>query len=253
MARKEKNEPRSVRMLGDLTNRTGLLVSPLADEMRENIEFQPLGTIEEFRQFRGALLREGGVVGTIPRPASLKGAAKQAFGALKGERPLVLLDKLGERLAFERTGTRLYETLLAKHDRDGGFANGPTAAQLSEIRAEELEHFHTLVSVVERLGGDPTAVTPSADAAAVASMGVIKLAADPRVPFADSLQSLLIAELVDVDGWTILRGLAEEADDDELRMFTERAEQEEMQHLARVRSWIKLRTLGDGDGQMRDD
>jgi hypothetical protein len=33
---------------------------------------------------------------------------------LGGKEPIVFLDKLGERAAFERSGTRLYETLIAK-------------------------------------------------------------------------------------------------------------------------------------------
>jgi hypothetical protein len=33
---------------------------------------------------------------------------------LKGESPQILLDKLGERLAFERTGARLYDAFITK-------------------------------------------------------------------------------------------------------------------------------------------
>ena len=50
----------------------------------------------------------------MPVPGNLKGAAKAAVKALKGEKAAVFLDKLGERLAFERTGVRLYEAVLAK-------------------------------------------------------------------------------------------------------------------------------------------
>lgn len=31
---------------------------------------------------------------------------------VKGDSPTILLDKLGERLAFKRTGTRLYDALI---------------------------------------------------------------------------------------------------------------------------------------------
>jgi hypothetical protein len=48
----------------------------------------------------------------VPPPTSMKGMAKSALQALKGEKATVLIDKLAERLAFERTGTRLYETLI---------------------------------------------------------------------------------------------------------------------------------------------
>ena len=39
---------------------------------------------------------------------------KTALNKLTGVSPEMLIDKLGERLAFERTGVRLYEALLAK-------------------------------------------------------------------------------------------------------------------------------------------
>ena len=53
-------------------------------------------------------------MGRCRRPASMKGAAKTVAKALQGEKANVLLDKLGERLAFERTGVRLYDAVLAK-------------------------------------------------------------------------------------------------------------------------------------------
>jgi hypothetical protein len=233
-----------VRVLGDLTNRTGLLLSPLADEMRENASFNPIGSVDEFEAFRGALLAEGGPIGTMPRPATLGDAARQAVDAVTAKHPIVLLDQLAARLAFERSGTRLYETLLAKHDQQGSFDGGPDASQLMQHRDEELEHFHGLVRIVERLGGDPTAVTPSADLAAVASQGVVLVATDPRVGFAESLDAILIAELVDVDGWDLLVDLAEQADDDDLLSFAERARDEEARHLELARSWVKARTFG---------
>jgi rubrerythrin len=254
MARKKKSarskKPKRessgrVRLFGDATNRTGLLVSPLADEMLENTSFVPDTSVQDFESFRGELLAEGGPVGTMPRPASFGDAAKQAVDAVTAKHPLVLLDKLAERLAFERSGTRLYETLLAKHDQEGSFDGGPDANALLQIREEELEHFHQLIATVERLGGDPTAVTPSADLAAVASMGVVQVITDPRVSFAESLDAILIAELVDVDGWELLLELAQAAGDEALVSFAERAREEEERHLDLVRGWIKQRSLGE--------
>jgi hypothetical protein len=44
----------------------------------------------------------------------VKGVAKTGMQKLTGKKPEVLIDKLGARLAFERTGTRLYDALLGK-------------------------------------------------------------------------------------------------------------------------------------------
>jgi rubrerythrin len=246
MARSKDERSQRVRMMGDLTNRTGLLSHADADAMREAARaFTPAGSVAEFRDFRGTLLREGGPVGTIPRPPSFSGAAKQAVAAATGQQPLVLLDKLAERLAFERSGTRLYETLILKFREEGGFDGGPNLEELETIHRDELEHFHTLSQFVEQLGGDPTAVTPSADVAAVASMGIVQLVCDPRVSFGESLEAMLIAELVDHECWKTLRELARSAGNEQLEQFTERAEAAEDMHLSWVRSWVQARTLGE--------
>jgi rubrerythrin len=246
MARSKDEESKRVRMMGDLTNRTGLLSHADADAMREaSRAFTPVGTVDEHRDFRAGLLREGGPVGTIPRPPNFSGAAKQAVAAVTGAQPLVLLDKLAERLAFERSGTRLYETLLLKFKQEGGFEGGPNVEELETIRRDELEHFRTLAEFIEELGGDPTAVTPSADVAAVASMGIVQLVCDPRVSFGESLEAILIAELVDHECWKALRELARESGNERLEQFAERAEAAEDMHLSWVRSWVQARTLGE--------
>jgi len=229
-------------VLGELVDRSGLFASPHVDALREGARaFGPLGSESELDEFRRALLRDREPIGTIPRPTSHGDTARQTADALERSRPLVLLDKLGERLAFERTGTRLYETLIAKHERNGGFEGGPARADIESICAEELEHFRTLVGFVDRLGGDPTAVTPSAALAATASMGIVQVVTDPRTSFGESLEAIRIAELVDHDGWKNLVELAQEAGQDELCRFAQRAQDEEDRHLANVRRWARAR------------
>jgi hypothetical protein len=58
---------------------------------------------------------------------------RAAAKAMKGEKPTLLLDKLGERLAFERSGTRLYEALVSKHDAFGSFSGGPSREDLEHV------------------------------------------------------------------------------------------------------------------------
>lgn len=50
----------------------------------------------------------------VPIPGSTKGMVITGHSKLVGQSPEVLIDKLGERLAFECGGTRLYEALIAK-------------------------------------------------------------------------------------------------------------------------------------------
>ncbi|HYF21309.1 MAG TPA: ferritin Dps family protein, partial [Ramlibacter sp.] len=79
----------------------------------------------------------------------------------------MLIDKLGERLAFERTGVRLYEALILKvATATSGLA--VDGAQLRRIRDEEEAHFRLVGQCLQEIGADPTAMTPCADVIGVA-------------------------------------------------------------------------------------
>jgi rubrerythrin len=234
-----KDSAQEMRVAGDLVNRTGLAAESDAAQMRETaVHFRPKGSVQEFRRFRQEARLDMEPVGTMPPPASLTGVVRDAVRRLGGQKTTVLLDKLGERLAFERTGTRLYETLLEKHESMGSFEGGPTRAQLQRIRDQEAAHFHMLHEKMTELDGDPTAMTPSADLAAVTSQGVVAVISDARTNLAESLEAILVAELADRDGWVRLIELAEQGGQDELARACRQAEREEEEHLANVRSWL---------------
>jgi rubrerythrin len=224
------------------TNRTGIALA------RERAEAMVAGarelgpTSEGDASFFGAVRAEYSAeaepIGTMPPPTSFKGLAKTAMQSISGGQPTLFMDKLGERLAFERTGTRLYEALLSKHDSFGSFAGGPTRAELEKILEEEYEHFRLLLAAIESLSGDPTAVTPSADLSALASQGIGSVIVDPRTTLLQCLEAILIAELTDNEGWEGLVDLAEVAGEEALRESFAQAMEDEHQHLKKVRSWI---------------
>ena len=91
----------------------------------------------------------------------MKGVAATGTAAIKGVNVAVFVDKLGERLGFERTGVRLYDALVTKCRASDALMDGPTSEDLEVIRAEELAHFDLLRDMIESLGADPTALTPS--------------------------------------------------------------------------------------------
>lgn len=237
--RTEKPEDMSTR--GKI-NKTGVGTAPrLAKEMIEGAEKtvpSTMGNGERISRVFRDYIEESEPIGSVPPPTSLKGLVKTAGQAIAGKKPTVLLDRLGERMAFERTGVRLYEGLLDKHDALGGFDGGPSRGDLELFRAEELEHFALLKAWVERLGADPTAMTPSADRAAVESMGLLQVIRDPRMDLAQSLHGILIAELADNDGWEMLIDLATAIDHDEMATAFQRASLEESRHLEAVRQWL---------------
>jgi rubrerythrin len=224
------------------TNLTGIAAAPQrSQEMLTGMdEFPPTsqGSAHNVAQVRIAYAREAEPLGSVPLPTSLKDKMQTAAKAVMGESPVLFMDKLGERLAFERTGTRLYEALVSKYDAFGSFAGGPRREDLEHVRQEEYRHFTMLQSAIEQLGGDPTAVTPSANLHATASHGIKMVIVDPRTTLLQSLEAILVAELADNACWETLVELAQGAGEDELAKQFERARATEQEHLQKVRAWL---------------
>jgi rubrerythrin len=182
------------------------------------------GDERDLAKIRLEYAKQAEPVGTLPEP-------KQS-----GMRA-VLMDKLGERLAFERSGTRLYDALMAKcaADRSGGV---PTK-ELKHIRDEEALHFALVGAAIQSLGGDPTAQTPSADVSGVESMGLMQVLTDPKTTLAQALHAILVAEMVDNAAWDELIELTSQVGDDDLVARFAKAREEEMEHLEKVQAWYK--------------
>jgi ferritin-like protein len=229
-------------------NRTGLDMAPLAkDDMIEYAQVEAGRAADDgdgaFEAVHIAYIEEAERVGSVPVPATMKGMAGTAVGKLKGQKPEVLIDKLGERLAFERAGTRLYEAMLLKCGAVDAANNPVDASQLAHIRDEEEAHFHLVRQALEQLGADPTAMTPCADIAGVQGMGLMQVVTDPRTTIAQALNALLTAELSDNAGWELLIELASNTGHDEIANDFRQALEEEGEHLAMVRGWLREAVL----------
>ncbi len=230
-------------------NRTGAAVHPLETKKLEQAErgvrIDPGRDATGLHRARTSYAVEAPPVGTMPPPANIKGTARALAGALQGEKITVLLDLIGERLAYERSGVRLYEALMVKLPGADMHPGRPTMEALVHLRDQELEHFHLLCRAAERLGGDPTAMTPAADVTAVASAGVIQVLTDPRTTLNQCLKTMLGVELTDVASWELLIQLAEALDQDEIAAEFREAAVHEEQHLIQVRSWVQTSVAGD--------
>lgn len=224
-------------------NRTGMQMSPLHSKaMLETIQGEvapvkgdPLADIGK------SYMSHSAPVGTVPLPGSMKGAVKAAAEKLRSGQPTTLINKLGERLAFERAGVRLYEALIRKCmvKQSGSDLVEVPLERLQKFRNDEEEHFHLLAQAIEKMGADPTAQTPDADVSGVAGMGLVKVIADPRTSVRQSLEAMLMAELVDHAAWHVLIDLARgTALDDMIPRFQD-AEQLEEVHLNQIKEWHK--------------
>ncbi|KQQ50847.1 ferritin Dps family protein [Pseudomonas sp. Leaf127] len=196
------------------------------------------GNAEAYTHARQHAIREADPVGTVPAPDSVKGKLKTTFDKAIGKNPQVLLDKLGERLAFERTGVRLYEAMIAKALAVPE-ANPELVETLREIQAQELEHMHLLHDTIATLGGDPTAVTPCADVAGVKATGVLQVLTDPRTTVSQSMSAILTIELEDNAAWELLIELADKGGHPMIANSFARAFVQEEEHLSRIRSAVR--------------
>jgi rubrerythrin len=230
-------------------NKTGVATNPDgAREMREAAaKFPPTstGTTVADDKVRIEYARECDAdelgYGSVPAPAGFLGKARVLIAGLFGGQPMRMLDKLGERLAFERTGVRLYEALISKHEAFGGFDGGPSRSELMKILNEEHAHFKMLEDVITRLDGDSRAMTPSADLALTVGAGVLKVITDPRTTLRQGLEAIIVAELADREGWNLLIDLAHEAGNADMLELFEQAERIEEQHLVALRRWLAAR------------
>jgi len=243
-------------------NRTGIQMSPMdtadmiagADDIADEIapgsaDVDPLSASSRSSladaQLRGSYALQADSLGSVPVPGTLKGVAKSGMDMLAGRRPQVLIDKLGERLAFERGGVRLYDGLLVKCEALGGDLTMGESAALQRFRDEEAAHFALVVQAIEELGGDPTAQTPCADLVGVESMGLVQAMSDPRTSLLQGLHVMLDAELIDNASWELLVELARSAGHDGIADRFGIAVQQEAVHLHTLKGLVGRLTLVD--------
>lgn len=223
-------------------NRTGIDMSPIhSRQMLQDLDIMPPGQIDrhELQDLERQYISEAEPVGSVPMPGTLKGVLKTTMEKLSGANPEVLINKLGERLAFERTGTRLYDQLILKFQAhlDSSVSPSFSLEELRDFRQDEADHFRLVKQAMEQLGADPTAMTPDADVIGVASQGLMQVLSDPRSSLTQCLEAILTAELSDNAGWVLLITLCNEMKLDDLASEFEEALSQEQYHLMRINEW----------------
>ena len=225
-------------------NRTGIQMSPIDSKAMTDVDPDLMqgdeGDGSPMAELRSAYIMEAGTLGSVPLPGTVSGMVSMGLEMLKGESPQILLDKLGERLAFERTGARLYDALITKCEvmlEDTEISM--TIDDLEDIREDEARHFLMVSDAIESLGGDPTSQTPSADLCGVESLGLVQVLNDPRTSIAQSLHAIVTAELSDKAGWETLIALADEHGLTEMVNNFTVALNNEREHLALVQTWYE--------------
>jgi hypothetical protein len=192
-------------------NKTGIDMSPMDSELLLNYAQQCGPDIEgdasTSDNARQRFIEHEAPVGSVPLPTDVKGVLKTVKEKIAGNDMETWIDKLGERLAFERNGVRLYE-LIKNKAMALAPDNAPLLQDLHHIHDEEMQHFLFVVDCLKATGADATAQTPCADVIGLSCEGIGKVIADPRTTLAQSLDAMLTAELADNVGWELLIELA---------------------------------------------
>lgn len=161
-----------------------------------------------------------------------------------GNEPNQLIDKLGERIAYEKIVIHLYEKLLEKHqasDQD----ELPPYELLKQFHREEIDHYRLLSDVMESLGGDPRKLTPSGKLENLAENGWLKVLNDPASTFDQCLHIVHLAELGDNDSWELLVELSELSELKEIAEEFRNCLAQEEGHLLNVRNWTRAHLRPD--------
>lgn len=238
-------------------NRTGIQMSPFdSTKMQSASPAAPAAPLSEdtaYSAVRNAYISAADPIGSVPLPGSATGMVTSGIEAITGNNPKIFIDKLGERLAFERTGTRMYDAFIAKFEAASEQnTTSMTLADLQRLRGDEARHFGLLVQAIDTLGADPTAETPAADLAGVESLGLVKVVSDPRTTLTQSLHAILIGELADNAGWDLLIALAREQHQSAMADDFTAALQEEQEHLQLIQRWYQEAILGEPLESPRD-
>jgi bacterioferritin (cytochrome b1) len=229
-------------------NKTGIATSPLGFEPFESLEgIDELPNTGRLEQMRLEYSQEAEPVGTMPSPLNFTDAVKNVGAMLTGKTMSVLLDKIGERFAYERAGARLYDALLIKLDASHAHDESITLKELEHIRDDELRHAGVLATAMQQLGGDPTAVTPCADIVGVAGGGFVAVLTDAKSTLTQCLNMMLTVELGDFAGWTLLIELAEHLGQTEIAEEFRECAEEEAEHERKIREWVRVSVIGQAD------
>ncbi|MCW8449832.1 demethoxyubiquinone hydroxylase family protein [Legionella quinlivanii] len=211
-------------------NFTGVLLEPqnLKSMLNAENQFPPdvPGDSRILSKQRSQMAAEANPVGSIPEA---KGKKSNPSGFQ------LLIDKLGERLAFERSGVRIYDAACAKAK---GLNQDEIGKEFQHLREEEAQHMAMIEKAITGLGADPTVMTPCADVSGVLGVGIIQVLTDPRTSIPQTLEALMTVELSDNAAWETLIELSAQSGYEQLAKEFMMALKQEQEHLLTIKKLL---------------
>ena len=149
-----------------------------------------------------------------------------------------VIDLLNERLAFERTGVRIYDRMLLRmrlsEDRDVQ----RMVDRMQRYRDQEREHEEWLEDQIRGLRADDHVPTEKSVLVLAETQGIERVVhRDPRLDH--DFHALLAAELADTAGWDLLVRIAHEFGDREATREFRQRHREEQEHVLFVRKVVE--------------
>jgi len=149
-----------------------------------------------------------------------------------------VIDLLNERLAFERTGVRLYDRMLLRMRLTEDREIGRMIDRMQRYRDEEREHEEWLEGQIRDLHGDDHMPTEKSVLVLAETQGIERVVQrDPWLQH--DFHALLTAELADTAGWDLLVRVAGEFGDREARREFKERHREEQEHVLFVRKVVE--------------
>ena len=159
----------------------------------------------------------------------------------------MLLDKLSEFLMVEQGGLQLYRVAAAR-------SSVPELRERYELFGRETDHHRAvLVRLIERLGGDPSYVSPTARVAQFKATKLLESSSciaglGRQGVELNDLENVLLAETKDHADWSLLSQLAQAMPDGEMKQALREAvsevEPQEDHHLGWARDTLAQMGLG---------
>jgi len=148
------------------------------------------------------------------------------------------IDLLNERLAFERTGVRLYDRMLLRMRLAENGEVQRMVDRMQRYRDQEREHEEWLEDQIRALGGDDHVPTEKSVLVLAETQGIERVVhRDPRLDH--DFHALLTAELADTAGWDLLVRMAEHFGDREAQREFRQRLREEQEHVLFVRKVVE--------------
>lgn len=144
--------------------------------------------------------------------------------------PEKVIELLSERLAYERSGIKLYDAILKKVKRSRHTQLKKLVKELEEHRDQEVEHAEWCAENIRMLGGDPDARTERVMLVETEAQGIEQIILGDA-PLSQMFHALNMAELGDNAGWAQLVGIAEQCGDEKAKKELQKRLRHEEEHL----------------------